>query len=769
MLLVHQRDVGGRELGDDGQQLRRRGDEDVGLDAAERLAQGGVGEAVVEGVPAARHDRGLALGELGRVVAGDRDGTLGAYVDEVGDLEAVGQRVVGRVAAARDAEDADAVALAEAEEGVGLLDPGARGAAHPVGVEEDVDDVERPVAARPAHRGAHLPAEPVGQCHVVLSPVRERVATILGGATPADRVTRMPTSSTPLVLVSGSGRSGTSSLAGTLKRLGLHVPQPEVEASETNPRGFYEPQWVIDFHKRHLKELALFNIDSRPAAVDIVARHVETGVPTGELHEWLSGQLAEHDHAGDQIVVKDPHAFWFAQVWEVVSAELGADLRWLTALRHPAEVVGSRDIAYLSSQSEELRLTKETSNVAGWVHAALLTEQAGRGSKRAFVRYVDLLADWRAALAPVQQQLELDFNADLSASPEHRDHHPVDDFIEPSMRKSQLTWDDVRTPDWLRDMAEEVWQLLGVLTTTPHDVDTLARLDDDPRGLPHALRRRRRAHLRPHQGRVDARRAPGARRAAGDRAAAAPRPREGPACARSPPSAAARRPRSSAAPSYAASRAAEPRAQTPVTPSPEPEACSSKFSCSIRWRTGTPSLRRAREVQSTWKNSATTWERVRMMASRASTEVTSAASASTGGSDVTLPWRGAAGVAQRDEGLLEVGGGVLLALAAQRLDVDVVHRQGRRGHQVAGAERAERGLDAGRGVLERQQHVVDDRVLDLGVQRAHLLGVGGREGLLDEEHDVVGALPVVDRVVGDVGVVGHDSPPGSVLRILVRS
>jgi len=284
----------------------------------------------------------------------------------------------------------------------------------------------------------------------------------------AARVTAMPTSPTPLVLVSGSGRSGTSSLAGTLKRLGLHVPQPEVEASETNPRGFYEPQWVIDFHKRHLKELALFNIDSRPAAVDIVARHVETGVPTAELHEWLSGQL---DAA--QIVVKDPHAFWFAQVWEVVSAELGADLRWLTALRHPAEVVGSRDIAYLSSQSEDLRLTKETSNVAGWVHAALLTEQAGRGSKRSFVKYVDLLADWRAALAPVQQQLELDLDADLSST----EHHPVDDFIEPSMRKSQLTWDDVRTPDWLRDMAEEVWQLLGVLTTTPHDPDTLARLD----------------------------------------------------------------------------------------------------------------------------------------------------------------------------------------------------------------------------------------------------------------------------------------------------
>ncbi len=278
---------------------------------------------------------------------------------------------------------------------------------------------------------------------------------------------------TPLVLVSGSGRSGTSSLAGTLKRLGLHVPQPEVEASETNPRGFYEPQWVIDFHKRHLKELALFNIDSRPGAVDLVAAYLASGEPQAELREWLAGQLTAPERGDDQIVVKDPHAFWFAAAWESVSEELDVDLRWLTALRHPAEVVGSRDIAYLSSQSEELRLTKETSNVAGWVHAALLTERVGRGRKRSFVRYADLLADWRTALAPVQEQLELAFDTDLAASA----HHPVDDFIEPSMRKSQLTWDDVATPDWLKEMAEEVWQLLGVLTTAPHDEATQDRLD----------------------------------------------------------------------------------------------------------------------------------------------------------------------------------------------------------------------------------------------------------------------------------------------------
>jgi hypothetical protein len=279
----------------------------------------------------------------------------------------------------------------------------------------------------------------------------------------------VPAAGVSLVLVSGSGRSGTSSLAGSLKRLGLHVPQPEVEASETNPRGFYEPQWVIDFHKGYLKQLAMHNIDSRPDAPALVAELAATGEPQQRLKEWLSGQLDE-----PRLVVKDPHAFWFADVWTEVCADLGIDLKWLTALRHPAEVVGSRDIAYLQSQSEELRLVKETSNVAGWVNAALLTERAGRGTSRSFIRYGDLLADWRAALARAGDQLAITYDADLS------DHapHAVDEFIEPSMRKSQLTWDDLHLPAHLRETAQEVWDLLGRLVEDPADRGATTRLDE---------------------------------------------------------------------------------------------------------------------------------------------------------------------------------------------------------------------------------------------------------------------------------------------------
>lgn len=271
-----------------------------------------------------------------------------------------------------------------------------------------------------------------------------------------------------VVLVTGSGRSGTSSLAGSLKRLGLHVPQPEVPPSLSNQRGFYEPQWVIDFHKRHLKKLALHNIDSRPQAVSLVEGLLSDGSLERELREWLASQL---DHP--QIVIKDPHAFWFATAWRNAARDLDANLCFLTALRHPAEVVGSRDIAYLQKQPEAVRRTKETSNVAGWAHAGLLTELAGRGVPRAFVRYDELVSDWRSALTRAGKQLGLEYTGDLTPGGQHE----VDDFIDSDLQKSRLTWDDLRVPYALLTLAEEVWQVLGHMVEEPEDPGAVSRLD----------------------------------------------------------------------------------------------------------------------------------------------------------------------------------------------------------------------------------------------------------------------------------------------------
>ena len=69
-----------------------------------------------------------------------------------------------------------------------------------------------------------------------------------------------------VLFVAGAGRSGTSTMAGLMRIMGLHVPQPEVTADETNPKGFGEPRWVVDQHDRLLKEALVQVSDSRPEA-----------------------------------------------------------------------------------------------------------------------------------------------------------------------------------------------------------------------------------------------------------------------------------------------------------------------------------------------------------------------------------------------------------------------------------------------------------------------------------------------------------------------
>ena len=69
-----------------------------------------------------------------------------------------------------------------------------------------------------------------------------------------------------VVFVVGSGRSGTSTMSGALQTLGMHVPQPEVQADDTNPKGFGEPQWVVDFHDELLKRCNVQVSDARPSA-----------------------------------------------------------------------------------------------------------------------------------------------------------------------------------------------------------------------------------------------------------------------------------------------------------------------------------------------------------------------------------------------------------------------------------------------------------------------------------------------------------------------
>src|SRR6476659_9628488 len=96
-----------------------------------------------------------------------------------------------------------------------------------------------------------------------------------------------------LILVVGVGRSGTSLLTGILGQLGFHVPQPEVEADDTNPRGFSEPRWAVDFHTKLLQKQRVTVNDSRPAAFEKTGAVADDDAVRADLRGWLKEQLAE--------------------------------------------------------------------------------------------------------------------------------------------------------------------------------------------------------------------------------------------------------------------------------------------------------------------------------------------------------------------------------------------------------------------------------------------------------------------------------------------
>jgi hypothetical protein len=274
------------------------------------------------------------------------------------------------------------------------------------------------------------------------------------------RLRRMPDRS--VVLVAGSGRSGTSLFAGIMQRLGYTVPGPEVPADETNPRGFAESQWVVAFHTRLLRRAGVQVADARPSAWAQTARIGLDEAVAAELRRWLAEQLSLNGH----LIVKDPRISWFAPLWRRCAGELGAAPRFVTMLRHPAAVIDSKQRWYGGRQGE-------ISRAAGWLNQTLFTERATRESPRAFVRYDDLLEDWTHAVSRAVGTLGLD--ALRTASPQAM--RAVHEFVDQGLRRSQGDWDRLALPGPLRAQAEEAWQLVTRLGGED-DAETCARLDD---------------------------------------------------------------------------------------------------------------------------------------------------------------------------------------------------------------------------------------------------------------------------------------------------
>ncbi|MEJ7689976.1 MAG: hypothetical protein WKF76_05825 [Nocardioidaceae bacterium] len=115
-------------------------------------------------------------------------------------------------------------------------------------------------------------------------------------------------------------------------------------------------------------------------------------------------------------MVKDPRSTWMPPLWESAASRLDMPTSFVTMLRHPAEVIGSRSTYYAKGDERSVRQFQVTS-IARWVNANLLAERQTRGKTRAFVRYDDLIDElaWRWCSGLQAGARPARYNADLES------------------------------------------------------------------------------------------------------------------------------------------------------------------------------------------------------------------------------------------------------------------------------------------------------------------------------------------------------------------
>jgi hypothetical protein len=275
-----------------------------------------------------------------------------------------------------------------------------------------------------------------------------------------------------VLFVAGAGRSGTSTMSGLMSILGLHVPQPEVEADATNPKGFGEPRWVVDHHDRLLREALVQVSDARPDAWFEAGRIATREPERIATAEWLESHL----QVSSELVVKDPRLSWFLSLWRVAAIRCGATPVFATMLRPPAEVVGSKQ-TYYSNKLGSAHLA------ASWLNMLLHTERATRESVadggRVFVRYADLLDDWTRVTMQVGERLQLQ-HVLHARSEQIRDGHR---FVDPSLRRMSQGLEELGLPKRLHDLTAQTWEELNKLADeggdTPEVHATLDQLREE--------------------------------------------------------------------------------------------------------------------------------------------------------------------------------------------------------------------------------------------------------------------------------------------------
>lgn len=259
-------------------------------------------------------------------------------------------------------------------------------------------------------------------------------------------------------LVLGMHRSGTSSVAGTLVKLGIAAPRTLMAGKDDNPRGHWESEALAAFHDELLASAGSRWDDWR-------AFHegwYETPVAS-DFRERGRALLKQEFGNAPAFVLKDPRVCRLARFWLEIFAEEGIDAKILLPLRSPLEVAQSHRTRDGFSIRKGLLL---------WLRHVLDAEAASRNLPRGLFEWSDFLSDWRAVAGRLEKALDVRWPAstDLSA-------RQVDGFLSRELKHEIVADRALEENPQLHSWVIEAYAALRDLARDPGSAGACAALD----------------------------------------------------------------------------------------------------------------------------------------------------------------------------------------------------------------------------------------------------------------------------------------------------
>lgn len=186
-------------------------------------------------------------------------------------------------------------------------------------------------------------------------------------------------------VVGGMHRSGTSAMARVLGLAGANLPERVITAGADNPLGFWEPRDVVLLNDEILRVVGSEWDDLFGVRVEsLVSAQQDAFLPRAlEVLELNYG-------SAETLVLKDPRVSLLSPLWRTALEQAGCAVTFVVMVRDPLEVaqsIAARDGSPVSA------------SMMVWLSHMLAIERDTRGLSRVFVRYTDLLKDWRTVVA----------------------------------------------------------------------------------------------------------------------------------------------------------------------------------------------------------------------------------------------------------------------------------------------------------------------------------------------------------------------------------